>query len=263
MGGVITRKSELAMRFFITALVLLISVSGCRTTSSEILTQLAASATVQIPSKVTSTLTPTVELTVTPSATQTREPTPTPPSSFSATINANYALLRSGPSSMHQPILRYPYETTVTITGKATGDEWVFVQVPDQNTGWLSVQYLDLEYPLSAVPVQAAADTDLIYGIIQDSTGSRLAGVGISVCIDLCYQSHRTDAVSNQNGEFFAYVPNTTGDQLRVFVSSVDCWSSIMGPDCQFKGTFMPEEIIIKEIPNIDPLLFMYYPPSQ
>ena len=262
MGRILTRHSKQRIKFLLILLVLL-HTAACSNARSDIPTQPEAPPTIQNTSTVTSTCTSTVEPTVTQTPTSTPQPTATPPSSFSSAINAHSALLRSGPSGMHQPILRYPYGTTVTITGKIAGDEWVFVQMADQNTGWLSVHYLNLDYPLSAVPVQAAAETGLIYGVIQDSTGNRLAGVGISVCIDLCYQSQRTDAVSNENGEFFAYIPSSNGNQLRVFVSSVDCGSPIMGTDCQLRGTFMPEEIIVKEFPNINPLLFMYYPPTQ
>ena len=262
MGRILSRNSKQLITLLL-AILLLINTAACSTVRPDIPTQPASPPTLQVTSTVTTTNTPTIEPSATQTLTSTPLPTTTPPSSFSAAINANSALLRSGPGGMHQPILRYPYGTTVTITGKAAGDEWVFIQAADQNTGWLSVQYLDLDYPLSAVPVQVASETELIYGVIQDSTGSRLSGVGISVCIDLCYQSQRTDSVSNENGEFFAYIPSAIGNQLRVFVSSVNCGSPLMGTDCQLRGTFMPEEIMVKAVPNINPLLFMYYPPTQ
>ena len=203
MGRILTRNSKQRIKLLL-AILLLFNTAACSNARSDIPIQPAAPPTLQVTSTLTTTNTPKVEPTVTQTPTSTPQPTATPPSSFSAAINTHSALLRSGPGGMHQPILRYPYGTFVTITGKAAGDEWMFVQTSDQNTGWLSVNYLDLDYPLSAVPVQAVAETVLIYGVIQDSTGSRLSDVGISVCIDLCYQSQRTDAVSNEPGEFFA-----------------------------------------------------------
>jgi len=255
----VTKKSFIPQSFMI---LLLVSglFSGCTSRKVNLPIIPEASSTIQTTATSTVTAVPTIEPSATQPPTSTPEPTLTPPASFIARVNANFALLRTGPGSMHQPVTKYPYGSNVTITGKAAGDEWVLVQAADQNTGWMPIKLLDIDYPLTGLPLQEPADTALIYGVIQDSVGNRLGGVGVSVCSDLCYQMDRTDAVTNQAGEFFAYVPITLDQNLRLYVSSVICASPIMNAECKLTGKFLPEEVFLDELPPSDPVLFMYYP---
>jgi uncharacterized protein YraI len=92
--------------------------------------------------------------TSTPSATATVAsvaPTQAPDAVTTGNLNA-----RGGPGQTYPLLWTYPQGTALEVIGKVPSGNWLQVKTLDGRTGWVSAAYLELNIPLSDVPVVAA-----------------------------------------------------------------------------------------------------------
>ena len=137
-------------------------------TSTPVVAALAATAptptaTTRPEATATATLppSPTPTATLRPTATQT-EPPPSPtasPTLPAATVNLSILQLRSGPSTFHPMIARYPRGTLVKLLGKEPQGKWLKVQAPDGMQGWMEADLLLFAGSLANIPTVEATPT--------------------------------------------------------------------------------------------------------
>ena len=78
-----------------------------------------------------------------------------------------------------------------------------------------------------------------------------------------CYCSireQRTEAESNGEGFFYAYLPPESSGAWSVGVIGVNCKSRIMDSACSYKGSFEPMSQQLPGIPPAAPVTITYRP---
>jgi LysM repeat protein len=68
-------------------------------------------------------------------------------------INTGNLNLRQGPSIAYAAIVAVPFNTQVTLLGRAKGNTWVQVALPDGRQGWLNYIYLRTFTRLDSLPI--------------------------------------------------------------------------------------------------------------
>ena len=215
-----------------------------------------ATATVVEPTSTTAPLTPTPEPpTATPEPTPTNTPIPVP---IDATIGTTSLNLRSGPGTTFSVLGMYASGGQVSILGKAPGNEWVQVKTSDNQTGWMSVQFLKFTGDLGTSPVLEIKDSLTITGNVIDTSNKGVQGVNLALILTTNGNQKRTDAISNAQGTFYAYLPSDSQGSVTVGVVGVVCTSPIVDASCNYAGTFEPGGNVVVEIPQSKPLVFVY-----
>lgn len=73
--------------------------------------------------------------------------------SVTATINSILNQIRAGPNMLAQPTGKLAVGTTVTAVARNQFNTWVQINLPDGGTGWVSVLFVDLNVPITTLPV--------------------------------------------------------------------------------------------------------------
>ena len=208
----------------------------------------------------------TISLTVIPSPSETLLPptpestaTATPPNNVEALVNVESINLRDGPGTIFSIIATASKGTLLKILHKAPGDDWVFVQTPQGKSGWASVAFISPQGSIQEVVVKNIDFAYIISGKVMDETGSPIEGINIAVS-QQGNTSQRTDANSNSNGEFYAYLPYSKTGIWDVSVVGISCTSHIVTPPCEVSGHFSPDFISLNLSETISPVTFQYIP---
>ena len=214
------------------------------------------------PSPTPITPSPTaVPPTETPEPTPTLEPTETlpPPEPVNAEVLVEFLNMRSGPSTIHEVVGSYPEGEVVSVVGIAPGGEWVKVNTADDVTGWMYILFLSFEGSLSDVPViQEVEDSFVVTGNVSDSAGEPIEGITFAVLRIVGDAELRNDARSDQDGNFYAYIPTDILGTWRVEIVGLACDSRIMNSDCEVEGFFNVNRTAFVELPQAEPLSFVY-----
>jgi hypothetical protein len=72
---------------------------------------------------------------------------------LTATVNTGHLNFRTGPGVTYSIITSYPRGTMVTLMGRNSAGNWVYVTAPSGQAGWMHAGYLATTYPISALPV--------------------------------------------------------------------------------------------------------------
>lgn len=218
-----------------------------------------------IPSDIPSTAEPTATATLpeptitnTPQPEPTLTPTPRAVGTFSATIPVNNLNLRSGPGTTYAILNQYPVDTQLSVVSRIPGDEWVRVQMSDGKTGWMSAQLLGLGDQTAYLPMEDVTDSIMVTGRVIDSTGKPVNKVTIAVMQRLAESTLRTDAVTGEDGYWYAYLSKESRGTWEVQVAGVDCASWIFNETCNMTGHFLYNFRFIFQPPPTSPFLFMF-----
>jgi hypothetical protein len=211
------------------------------------------------------TLTPTPEpsatLTPEPTATATLEPSPTPFIPFTARVWADNVNLRTNPGYLF-PVLRILAEgAEFQVLGMAPGGEWLYVQRPENITGWLFTKLVESDKNLLALPIIQPTDVQTVTGRLVNSSGEPINGVQFAIVQGAGSLAPRNDANTDVNGEFIAFMPLNASDVWRVSYVAISCTSVVMDASCNYKPgvgiTASPEYIDIT-LPYNDVLQFVW-----
>lgn len=179
---------------------------------------------------------------------------------FPATVNVQVINLRSGPGTAFDVLGKYAQDAPVAVLGKALGDEWLLVETPAGQLGWMTYEFLAIETPLSALPVINSAYNILVKGTVNDSSGAPVDLATVAVYQQTVAGELRSDDTTNVAGEFFVFLPNGAQGKFSVAIVGVDCTSSIMDADCKYIGKFDANGIAEITLPSTEPVNFVYRP---
>jgi len=179
---------------------------------------------------------------------------------FPATVNVQVINLRSGPGTGFDVLGKYAQDAPVAVLGKALGDEWLLVETPAGQLGWMTYEFLAIETPLEALPVINSAYNILVKGTVTDSSGTPVDLVTVAVYQQTVSGELRSDDITNAAGEFFVFLPNGAQGKFSVAIVGVDCNSSIMDADCEYEGKFDANGIAEITLPSSDTVSFVYRP---
>jgi hypothetical protein len=131
--------------------------------------------------------------------------------------------LRVGPGELFPSLqLLYPTET-VTVLGKAPGGEWILVETLDEVQGWVFGQLLEGEQDLHNVPLMEPENTQVVRGRLSDANGLPISGIQFALTLGT---TERTDALTDENGDFYAFLPaDASGDWIVSHVA-IACTSN-------------------------------------
>jgi uncharacterized protein YraI len=229
---------------------------------------------------VTITFPPTQTATFVPTSTQTRtqaptvtqiiqlETTPFPtatlqPKPISAIVAVDVLNLRQGPGTTFEIIAKLQENSEVTILSRAQGSEWVELETENNESGWVSLDFLSFEAEIAVLPQQTIDFAQTVTGSVMDETGKPIESITIAVYQESDPQTNRTDARTTADGSFYAYLPLDAQSRWRVEIVGIGCSSNIVDDNCDFFGKFEPVGYEIELPVSRDALKFVYITPQE
>lgn len=206
---------------------------------------------------------PTATYTATMMASSTPIPTATPFVPFSATVWVDNVNVRTNPGYLFPSLRLIAQGTSLTILGKSPGGEWMYARIPDGTAGWVFTQLVQSNVDLQAVPVVEPQGVQLIKGRVVDLQGLPIQGVGFSILQGEGDQPPTNRALTDSNGEFYAFMPLSASGGWRVVHDSIACKSNVWTDDsCSYykvpyKGLVEPQSIVVT-LPHTSILEFLW-----
>jgi SH3-like domain-containing protein len=147
--------------------------------------------------------------------------------------------LRTNPGTLFTVSRVMPQGTRLQLLGRAPGSEWLNVQNDEGVVGWVNVNVL------------------IVAGSVLTESGTPVSGIGFAV-----YQgSRRTDAMTNADGQFYAFLPPSMSGVWTVEYASVACTSNTMDSSCNCIGgrcgSANPASASV-QLPQVEPLGFVW-----
>jgi len=147
---------------------------------------------------------------------------------FTRAQNVN---LRIQPGTLFQVSRVMAQGTRLQVLGISPGGEWAYVQNDEGINGWVGISFVD-EFPLEQFPIVEPRDGQFVSGLVLDSNGLPVSGIGFAVEQTSASKSLRTDSVTDAFGVFYAYLPKNLSGVWTVSYISISSTSSAMTPEC-------------------------------
>jgi uncharacterized protein YgiM (DUF1202 family) len=161
-------------------------------------------------------------------------PSPTPFAPFEALVWVDNVNLRTNPGKLFLVILSLEKDTPLQVLGKSPGGEWIFVKTQDNTNGWIFAQLLQSVVDLQEAPLLQPLDVQEVRGLVADAASRPVSGIQFAIT----QGGNRTDAMTDDSGGFFAYMPLTAAGTWTVSYAAIACTSNTMDADCNCKGGF-------------------------
>jgi len=244
---------------------ILITIAILMSACSPVVTEPTLDIQATLAANVSGTLTaaapiPTHQLpTLAPFPTYTQSPQPTASySGLPALVNVTSIILRSGPSTLFEKITTFPQGTEVTIMGKISNAEWVWVITPKASAGWMSAQFLS-QVDLSGVPVVFVPSSITIIGNAMDTNNIGVDGLDVAVFQGNGADQRRTDTYTELDGSFTVYLPESSQGTWYVETVGTKCTSRIMDANCNHTGSITNPAFTVS-LPQTVNITFIYDP---
>ena len=169
--------------------------------------------------------------TASPSATPT--PIPATFAPFYASPWADNVALRSNPGYLFPRLGLLKKGENLLVLGRSHGDEWLLVQTPNNQTGWIFIQLVDEHgNEMSSVPYVQPPSVQVVRGEVHNSQGLPISGIQFSFVQGTGNNPPRNDTVRDANGIFYAFMPPTAIGVWTVNYTAVSCTSNTMDTGC-------------------------------
>ena len=165
--------------------------------------------------------------------------------------------LRTNPGLLFTVSRVMAQNTKLRLLGRSAGGEWLYVMNTENIPGWVNTNVVLVAYDGPPPPVVEPTNVLLVTGTLMTELDTPVSGVGFAV-----YQgSRRTDAVTNADGRFYAYLPANMSGTWIVEYSSISCTSNTMDSNCNciggYCGTTTPANARI-QLPQVGSLRFIW-----
>jgi uncharacterized protein YraI len=182
------------------------------------------------------------------------------PAAYFAEVSADNVNLRAEPGTMFPVRLLLAKGTHLKVLGHAPGGEWLYVQTDAEITGWVLYWLVNSGHDGGLTPLVEPQNVQLIKGRIVDVAGVPVSGIGFTIAQSAEANAARTDATSDETGQFYAYLPLSASGQWRVLQVSVACTSNTMDANCNCIGRCgqADPKIAKIELPYKDLLQFVW-----
>lgn len=198
---------------------------------------------------------PAAEESLTPS------PTQAPFEPFTASVWADHVNVRTQPGYLFPVLLQLNEGDQFTVNAKAPGDEWLFIELDDGSTGWVYIMLVKMEYDISLIPIRKPEEVQIITGQLLTPAGQPINGVQFMITQASTSGELRTDASTDQNGIFTAYLPPDAGGEWTVAYTAISCSSIVHDAACntrpEYGGTANPLSQTVT-LPDADMLQFVW-----
>jgi len=136
--------------------------------------------------------------------------------------------LRVNPGMLFQVSRVLPQNTKLRLLGQTPGGEWLNVRNDEGITGWVNVNIVLISYDGPPAPVVEPTGVFLVTGTVETELGTPVSGIGFAVT----QGSRRTDAMTDETGQFYAYLPPNMSGVWTVGYISISCKSNTMDANC-------------------------------
>jgi hypothetical protein len=149
----------------------------------------------------------------------------------------------------------------VTVLGRAPGGEWFLIETLDEAQGWVFGQLLDAERDLQTAPLTQPEDAQVVRGRLADSNGLPISGIQFALTLG---DTGHTDATTDPNGEFYAFLPSDiSGDWLVSFVAIACTSNAFADKTCSsyrsgYTGVVQPDTRPVT-LPTESTLIFQWH----
>jgi uncharacterized protein YgiM (DUF1202 family) len=196
-------------------------------------------------------------------------PSPTPFVPFDAAAAVDNVNLRENPGYLFKVLSKVKQGTPLKVTGRSPGGEWIFVQGPDGVTGWVFNQLLEQGKDYGAAPLVQPKNVQLLQGKVVDQQGKPVSGIQFMITQGNAQgsaqgsgtSSTRNDAMTDADGNFYAFMPPDSAGTWQVAYTAIACTSNQMDENCNSKngvsGNVDPLAVTIN-LPHSDPLVFTW-----
>ena len=168
--------------------------------------------------------------------------------------------LRINPGTLFQVSRVMPEGTRLQVLGLSPGGEWVNVLNDEDINGWVGINVVS-EFPNEQFPIIEPTNVQTVTGLILDANGRPISGIGYAIEQQTAAKTLRTDAVTDDTGMFYAYLPQSVSGVWTVSHSSVSCTSNTMDSNCNclngICGTSYPLSATVN-LPVSNPLSFTW-----
>ena len=165
--------------------------------------------------------------------------------------------LRTNPGTLFTVSRVMPQNTRLLLLGQAPGGEWLNVMNEEEVAGWVNKNVVQEFYDGLQPPVIEPKDVVLVTGRVITELGTPVSGIGFAVT----QATRRTDAMTDAEGRFYAYLPPNLNGAWTVSYISVSCTSNTMDINCNCIGNYCgsahPESATV-ELPQAEPLSFVW-----
>jgi len=165
--------------------------------------------------------------------------------------------LRTNPGLLFTVSRVMAQNTRLRLLGQTPGGEWLNVINDEGISGWVNSNVVLVSYDGPPAPVIEPSGVLLVTGTVLTELGTAVSGIGFSVV----QNARRTEAVTNADGQFFAYLPATMSGTWSVEYTSIACTSNTMDSNCNCIsgrcGTADPVTAQV-QLPQKEPLQFIW-----
>jgi hypothetical protein len=170
--------------------------------------------------------------TLTPITTPTSSPTPYVP--FQVASMVDNLRLRPNPGYLFPALLMMQKDTSLLVLGQSPGGEWIFVQMPTNEKGWVFAKLLVSDTPLDLIPFIQPENVQLLKGHVVDANNQPVIGIQFAITQGQGTDAPRNDAMTDINGFFYAFMPLTASGEWYVSYVAIACTSNLMDADCNW-----------------------------
>lgn len=207
--------------------------------------------------------TPTImvmESTLAPTSAPTQKPTLKPYEPFSVYSAVDGLYLRTGPGTFFMATTMVFPSDPLTTNFVTMGGEWLNVTTVSGESGFVFIKLLAEDDNIDSVPRKMPDYVGVVKGLVTDSQGTPIQGVGIS------FSQEGTDLIinSDKNGEFYFYHNPDDVGQWTLTYAAIACESNVwVGSDCaqmkpEYTGQVEPASLIISLPYTGEPIKFIW-----
>jgi hypothetical protein len=187
---------------------------------------------------------PVLEATPAPAATA----TPPPFVPFTVMTWADNVVLHDNPGHLAPKLGILADNTPLTTLGRTPGGEWLMVKTADNRLGWVFEKLVETAGPeTSTAPLVNPTGVIVLRGILTDEAGNPVTGVQFAVLQAGASEEIRTDAMTDADGIFYAFLPADSKGSWWVSYTAISCESNVMDATCSnWTGAPEPKGIYVQ-----------------
>jgi hypothetical protein len=157
--------------------------------------------------------------------------------------------MRNGPGKVFSVRSTYNKDVIFWVYGKDPGDNWLFVRYFPDIFGWVDARFVTSIPDLTQIPAILPSNSYVIRGRVLDQSGNPAPYIQFDVSQGSGQLAPLTSAITNANGLFYAFLPDSQSGTWTVTFVAYGC-----GPDsgntCDRSGTVFPESTTVTLPPS-------------